>query len=310
MLQACSACPYAPLRSTSSPSFWSPVEHQESLLHRRDIEALPGAPRTRLSLADSSQRGPASSGSLLKRWDHQDGPRREDSDGDMMVLDEDDAPDPSDGDRKESQQNVSAADGDGTASQDAGGACAAAELRSPAAAEGMSKPEGISPLRQGAGLEEKINCNAPFQAALRRQQQQQPPQQEQQPQPRQHTAGSAPAQPSHNSVSRGPSAGPHCKVRKLIDIGPAADTGTVPSAPPEAPSSGGGGGGAASKRQRMADAEPPEQHSKPAAASVAAGGPLSDDDGSQIKVAGRRSTGSNSGAGRKVLASGAAFVSE
>jgi len=272
-------------------------------LRRRDIEALPGAARRRQSLADS--KGAASSGSLLVPWHQQGGGApKEDSDGDMVMLDNEDAQ-PARADRRGNwQQTRSGGAGDGKLVGDVGGMHASGDQKPPGAADAPPKRVGASPPPR---VEAKDGCEAPhLAAALRRQQQRQDRQQDQQEakakqqsKQQQHTAGAAPAQPSR---SPSPSADPHRKVRKLTEIYAADAAGVVLPAPPEVASSG---GEAVPKRQRTqhaADAPRAELPSKPV--SAAGSGPLSDNDGSPVKVANRRSTGSSKGAARRLGGSG------
>jgi len=233
-----------------------------------------------------------------------------DSDVDMVMLDHEASPAPADK-RMRLQPNRRGGGGDGNLLKDAGGTDASGDPEPPDAADALPKRDGPSPPRQAAGKEAKVSCKAPLAAphaaALRRQQQQQDQQGAkgmQQPKPQQqHTAGAAPAQPSHSlsrSPSPGPSHGPRRKHRRLDELYAAGAAGTVPSAPPEA---SGSGGAKRQRTQRAADGQPPEQPSKPV--SAAGSGPLSEDDGSHLKVANRRSTGSSKGAARRLGGSGA-----
>ena len=279
------------------------------MLYCRDIEELPRAPRTRQSLAESSK-GAATSDSLLEPWDRrQEGAAaKEDSDGDMVMLDNDDAPTAPSDSRGTRQRTRSGGNGGGKAPQDAGVTHASGDPEPPDGAEPAPKRVGASPPRQKEGM---VSCKAPMlAAALRRQQQRQDQQQDQQgatakqqpkPQQQQHTAGVTPVQPSH---SLSPSADPHRRSRKITEIYAADAAGALLPAPSEPSSSG--GEAVPPKRQRTqhaADAQLAEQPSKPG--SAAGGGPLSGDDGSPFKVAHRRSTGSSKGAGRRLGGSGA-----
>ena len=237
----------------------------------RDIEALPQASAARKPAAESPQGGP---NLILNPPSQRTDAATEDDSG--MVMLEDDGPAPS-CNGEVSKQTRRGDDADGKALEGASGLAPTQKPSRHTAAGGQGDCNSPPPFKQFS-LEGKISCKAPIARARQQQKEQQ--------QKQQQTAGAAssgaPAQPSHSPSPPG-------KVRKYVNVLAVGD--------PQARSSDG-----VAKRQRTQpaadDEQPAEEHDK-----AAAGGRLSDDGGSQVRVAGRRSTGSNA-AGRNVFDSG------